>query len=467
MRYLVVEDDPNFLPVIELALTRSRVASIPTVARSASSGLTAIANEDCDLAICDLRLPSTDGNLDMDVAHGVSLVNAIRVQSPGTKTVVFSAFGREIIEREIMPLALHDDPFGSGPEPMVDYVDKGDIQRWVDAVEHAEDQLNVTDGLPITCADHLLRHEERLLRLYARRAGASEVTAVGLSGLSSSRTLSVEAFLGRDLVARGVLKVDRLDHVRDERTRYQEGVARLLPADAYASLIDTLSAGAGRFGATAYAVADGYVQLFELLPGQSIAAAEVVTKLRVRLTPWTASGGSRQVTLGEIRQRFVTEDQLDSVRSSIPGGLDVASLETTPITVHECFVHGDMHAGNILVAPSGAPMLIDYGRTGSGVASLDAVQLELSLQFHPLGREALPDLPDLATFDWCARSASVAASQVPEFVDACREWAESVQASPEEPLAVAYALAIRQLRFEVESHDAALAVLDSVATRLS
>ena len=112
-------------------------------------------------------------------------------------------------------------------------------------------------------------------------------------------------------------------------------------------------------------------------------------------------------------------------------------------------------------------MLIDYVQAGVGVAALDPVQLELSLQFHPLGRRVVPALPDIETLDWCSRESCVERNPAPEFVEACRDWAEDVQASPEESWAVAYALALRELRFEAEGHGVALAVLRSVVARLS
>jgi hypothetical protein len=77
-----------------------------------------------------------------------------------------------------------------------------------------------------------------------------------------------------------VLKIDRLDRVREEESRYQGTVARLLPAGSFAPLVDTLGTGAGRFGATAYALAEGYAQLFDLFPGGSVVAAEALAQLR-------------------------------------------------------------------------------------------------------------------------------------------------------------------------------------------
>lgn len=93
-------------------------------------------------------------------------------------------------------------------------------------------------------------------------------------------------------------------------------------------------------------------------------------------------------------------------------------------------------------------MVIDYPDTGGAFASLDPIALELSTIFHK-------DAPDRAGWpteaqagQWTDLDAFCMGSAYELFIRACRAWAESVAASPQEVLAVAYSYALRQLKYD-------------------
>jgi hypothetical protein len=94
-------------------------------------------------------------------------------------------------------------------------------------------------------------------------------------------------------------------------------------------------------------------------------------------------------------------------------------------------------------------MLIDFGDAGSTVAATDPVTLELSTIFH-LQRSTLPaGWPTEARMThWVAVDQYVEGCAFAPFIRACRAWANAEAGSPDEVVAVAYAYALRQLKYD-------------------
>ena len=94
-------------------------------------------------------------------------------------------------------------------------------------------------------------------------------------------------------------------------------------------------------------------------------------------------------------------------------------------------------------------MVIDFGDAGPAIGSLDPVTLELSTIFHaehtrlPTG---WPTEADMAL--WATPEAFAERCPFGPFILGCREWALAVAASPEELVAMAYAYAMRQLKYD-------------------
>ena len=63
---------------------------IEVVAAKSRTAAEALIGDDYQLAVCDLQIPSHDGSLDADAAHGVSILEQLRSQQPDVPVIVFS-----------------------------------------------------------------------------------------------------------------------------------------------------------------------------------------------------------------------------------------------------------------------------------------------------------------------------------------------------------------------------------------
>ena len=93
-------------------------------------------------------------------------------------------------------------------------------------------------------------------------------------------------------------------------------------------------------------------------------------------------------------------------------------------------------------------MLIDFAEAGPSFASIDPVTLELSTIFHS-ENEALPAgwPTEVSIGQWVTPEPYMDGCAFTPFICACREWALAEAASPDEVVAVAYAYALRQLKY--------------------
>jgi hypothetical protein len=93
--------------------------------------------------------------------------------------------------------------------------------------------------------------------------------------------------------------------------------------------------------------------------------------------------------------------------------------------------------------------LIDFGDAGHPFASVDPVTLELSTIFHLQAARLPPGWPSEALLgQWGTLDAYAADCAFPDFIRACCQWALAVAGSPQEVSAVAYAYALRQLKYD-------------------
>ncbi|WP_165421373.1 Ku protein [Bradyrhizobium sp. Leo170] len=129
-------------------------------------------------------------------------------------------------------------------------------------------------------------------------------------------------------------------------------------------------------------------------------------------------------------------------------GIDIQTVEARQIVAARCCQHGDLHCANIVFDQRGGAMLIDFGDAGLSFASVDPVTLELSTIFHLQAARLPQGWPSEALLgQWGTLDAYIAGCAFPAFIQACREWALAVAGSPQEVWAVAYAYALRQLKY--------------------
>jgi hypothetical protein len=287
-------------------------------------------------------------------------------------------------------------------------------------------------------------------------------------GLSAARVIRVEVVDEHgSVVSRAVAKLASLSRATTEASQFRQYVLPQLGSGAFAHLIDEVRAGACRTGGLFYwfASGDGEEQayelpLFALLPSEEQLAVRAIEGLKAKLRPWVAAAHQTAVRIGEVRQLLVTDSEMLEIRSELAFDLD--ALEERTIYVNQGPEHGDLHGLNVLVRADGDAVIIDFASTISAPVALDPVTLELSLLFHPDSPIRVGGWPSLEQArKWASQAAYCEGSPVMDFIAECRSWAHDRAASDVEIFAVAYAYALRQLKFEGTDHDRAVAIAAS------
>ncbi len=276
-----------------------------------------------------------------------------------------------------------------------------------------------------------------------RLADTAEATVcfepIEREGMSSALTVKASVRLGTDVAgnpvngSQCVLKVGPLDDIEEEVRRYHRFVkfgVRL--AERVEMLADTLQDG---FGAVAYSFAGGVFgedlltldELFRSDAGWALAEKSIYTLLKPSNRNWYGVECEEEPprvfasdekfeesyeflhnSLSNLKGQFrehgyalkeATDDE-DGYFEFFGGKLTIPTMRirgTDPITPSrpQCFVHGDMHGGNVMVelGSNGGDdgfgnrqlalrrvCLIDYRRSGMGPRPIDAVALQASLR---------------------------------------------------------------------------------------
>lgn len=471
IRLLLVEDEPEVTELI-LDAARSRGVEIdPVVVTNRDDALVvAISDEFFDLAICDLRIPSTSGSLDEDPVFGQDIYETLRESKPGMPICVHSGYADEdFLERLVMD-QREGDPYGSGrPGPMVRAIRKIKMTDLVNELERVGLELSALEQLEISTQGvdlGLTAEEDRLLRLATRRLGGTtgKVNELG-QGMSGSRVVllrAIDGFGGQ--AAQCVLKIGSRVELEEEAYRYDAHVPAALRATGFAPVFAAFRDGSGGLVGLAYTMAMADPRsLAAVLMEDVVAASAAVVRLQELEQGWMDGSHTEQLSVDEICNVLSVGNDLLGMISETDEQL-AGRLRTRPVQVRRAVQHGDLHVGNALLGQHGDPVLIDYGRTGQKLAAYDPVTLELSLCFHPDGRAAAgvwPTVEQASNFDDLERY--LEDCPVAGFIRVCRAWAFAVANGDREVLACMLAYAARQLRFDDTDHDLALAYVHRAA----
>ena len=461
MRVLFIEDEEKTVKEIS-SLLEERCAAEMSVARSRDMALKLIdTDSDFDLIVCDLRIPTTDGGLDVSEDHGLRVYDAARQRCPGTPCIFFSGFVSLDNIGSRLAAGPPVDLFGTGELwPLVDVKPKREQPEFLELATVLAAELSYVDTLEIDYLSDLAisRYELRPLRVYARRLSGTRIVASTLGGLSGARVLQCEVFDdSSSSVGVVVAKVHVISDIVDEIDRYGRYVAAALGIGAFAPLAGEVLHGCGQYGAVFYTLAaDGYDDLFELSTACTTEAATAIGRLKDALSGWERGGEPSVVSIGELRSARVSDSELAYFADEL-NSFGRQEVEDVYLSVTPAVQHGDLHGRNVLVDVEGRPVIIDYGDLGLASAVLDPVTLELSLLFH----SEHPDLDGWPTLeqagDWFDLENYVQGSPVGEVVVACREWAMS--AGPKLELAAfVYIHAVRQLKYSDTDKGLALAI---------
>lgn len=466
MRILVVEDDPDYLKVLRHALTQIGDVEIEA-ARSRDSARTILENAVFDVVLCDLKIPTEDDGLDKEIEHGIAVVTRARSVLPGTLVLVHSAHTHKEMIRNHLREAPRKDLTGRGQEEsLVDFIDKGNLPECVERIGQYKEQIEELSEIAVgTGVAHieLSEHEGRLLRIFARRQEGSVVRVSELGGgMSAARVFGIQVRGSQgEMQGLAVAKVADLQKIQNEEDNYREFVAPLLRNRTYATLIDRVKGGAGHLGALFYGISEGSTSLLSVLNDSPERVYDILGYLQEELARWHEERPTDHVQISRIRQRVVSDDDMARLADSHLGGIDWQNFESQEIQFRRVIQHGDLHGENILVE-EGRPLLIDFGEIHSGVASLDPLTLELSLLFHPEGREISGSWPSAENAEtWHRLDEYISGCPVENFVRACREWAFDVQENDRAIYANLYVHAVRQLQYSDTDNELAVGLVRS------
>ncbi|MCK3775233.1 phosphotransferase [Ensifer sesbaniae] len=441
--------------------------------KSRNSAEVVLREEDFDLIIIDRRIPSADGALDDSPEHGFRVFQVARELCEGTP--VWFLTGTEDPDFPVEINNNHgrrDDIHGAeNPEPLCMVFWKRQLDDVLKhAREFAEQQARLSAiGVINAGAINLSRAEIKNLRIFGRRYGAAaiEVQALG-GGLSAARVVKVIARNAAGAVVHtSVAKIGDLEAVRDEHRRYTAEITKL-QAGGFPPLSIKIDAGSGAVGGVYYSIVGTSVSsLFDKIAAADADVGQVPSAIQQIQQPWHLGRTAEQVTVGDIRRRFLVDTKIPDIEAELQD-IDRTAVEKVVVTAARCSQHNDMHALNILFDDNARAMVIDFNDAGRSFAAADPVTLELSLIFHKdhaaLGT-AWPTVDQIRR--WADLEEYVQGCAFADFIRGCRGWAHDVAGSPQEVIAIAYAYGLRQLKYPDTRKDLARSLIMGAISSLT
>ena len=461
MRVLLVEDEEALTRQIQ-ELLETECQAIVEVACSRDSALQVLERgEDLDLIVCDLRIPTQDGSLDVAEEHGLRVHDAARDMNSGTFSRFYSGYAHLDNIGERLASGDSKDVFGTGELwPLVHCFSKSQQPEFIDWARRLSTIVKKVDQMAITQSGvtFISNFEARTLRIYATRLGGSQIHASLLGGLSGATVLRVQIFNESSAsVGLVVARVDHINSIKEELDRYDMYVASVLPVGTFAPLAGKILHGCGRFGAAFYSLAsNGYADLFELSVTNATTAQGALQQLHSSHRDWRGNRSTRDQSVRSLRTAHISDELFDPWIKELDVEL-VEETEAINIPLVHSIQHGDLHGLNVLVDGEGRPLIIDYGTLGQHPAALDLVTLELSFIFH----EEHPELGGWPSVEqascWFDPHRYADGSPISPIVHSCRRCALSI-VTRQELAAVVYAHATRQLKYADTNKSLAVAI---------
>ncbi|MGZ2421233.1 phosphotransferase [Rhizobium laguerreae] len=462
---LIVEDDEDYITELTAIFRGLAAPSRLTIARSREEARELLDSSFYDFAILDLKIPTGDGTLDLDSSYGKFIFHHARKVTPGTKLLVLTSSPSDDFIADLLTQKHDADIWGEGANvDTVEFLRKIDIDRAPEMIRKVVDAIHGLDGVELDMRSiNLSTGEDRLVRIFAKRFGAMRcaVSKIG-AGRSGAKTLRLQLFDGggapfRDVVA----KLGSQQSMRDENGRYETNIV-LLSGAVTPRKMTMLEFGAGPTAGLFYQLAQGHDEsMFGAIAKHDDVAANAVAATASALADWSSGKAQTRRTVAEIRACWVSDETAQTLQATYGLGW-AAEFERKSLQARWCWVHGDLHGENILVAEDANIMIIDYGDIAMSAASYDPVSLELSavLQKNDTISSAWPN--QATCHQWHDLDAYLGNCPIPGFIRACREWSTTVAAGRREIAASAYTYLLRQLKYSDTDKERILALLEGV-----
>ena len=470
MRVLLIEDEDDTSSQIQELLETECRASVEIVCSRDSALRTLEQNENLDLIICDLRIPTQDGSLDVAEEHGLRVYDAARDKHPGTFSRFFSGYARLENIGDRLASGPSVDVFGTGQTwAIVDVFAKSkqpEFVKWATELSNALERLSKID-INESARDTTSEYEARPLRIYAERLDGTRIAASQLSGLSGAKVFKVDVFDDESTVVGSIVaRISEISLILREKGRYDRYVAPVMSIGTFAPLAGTVEHGCGRIGAVFYSfAANGFSDLFELAVANDVQAQDVIRQLRDSHERWRGMLTTTNVSIATLRSSHIRDEELAPWVSELCV-TRVEETEAMTIPLRYSIQHGDLHGLNVLVDAEGRPLMIDYETIGRHPVALDPVTLELSFVFHA----ERPELDGWPSIDqarhWFDLQEYTSDSPIGDVIGTCRQWALAA-ATRKQLAAVVYAHATRQLKYTDTSKPLVLAIAKAAMTALT
>lgn len=463
LRILIVEDEDRSLKDT-IAILESVVDDLQVVvALSRDDAITTLEQEDFDLIICDLRIPTTTNDLDVDETHGLAVHAAAQECCPGTPLIFLTAFATPRNIRQQLSTGMVADFYGREAAPLVQLAIKDDPTECADLVAEFVSGLLSLESCAVECDDPVDPLLVRATQVYAKRVNAVRAK-LSLSGGLSSAQVAQAIFHDRQGQTRSILiKLQGRKDALAEISNYNRNVPNKLQPGYFAPSVEPALHGLRKMAALYYTIANQHLSVFKVLAEDPARAARIVTAIEEAHQPWTTETRQEEILVADLRRQRVSDSIIMEHASALGPSFQVEDLV---VSMDRCTSHGDLHGENILVDSADRPTLIDYGDVGLANAALDPLTLELSLIFHTAGPARVTDWPTSAQLErWADLEVYIEDSPFTQFVSRCRSWALTI-AQPETVYATAYVHAVRQLKYGDVPPAHAIAVARSAADAL-
>lgn len=457
MNVLLIEDNKDLVDAIQDTLNDLDLAISLDCALSRDSAFSQLSANDYDLIICDLKIPTHDNALDLDVQHGMAVWDFINSEYPGMPTLVLSGFATLELSQEVIKGAKQDDLFGkNNPIPLHGLIQKKDLNDAIELIKEHAHEHRILDDIQITTPKNLqiIHPDEKILRICARRLDSIKISLKELpGGLSDSRTYQL-VLHDRKENLRGSLfaKIDNHMDINDEANRLRQYGVPMLDIGNYAPLADLVSSGGGKYAGLFFKLERGFDKsLFDMMENQPESLSAVVRNVSQIETPWKDAAYEETLSIKAIRESFLKDE---TVLHMLPESLDWKSFEQNSVRCRIGHQHGDLHPANILVNSLLKPILIDFSEAVAERPIItDPLLLEMAMLFHPAGRQFSNGWPTEENIsNWADIENYLVDCPLPSFIKACREWTMSEATDRQDIIAVAYAHTVRQLQYSVLDH---------------
>jgi len=466
VKILLVEDEDRSvrqtLETIDIAAPGATVM----VVGSKETALAAFGKDGFDLIVCDLRIPPSENSADIDERHGIAVQAAAQHDCPGTPIILLTAFATTRNTRGPLSNGGIASLFGLEHYPMVQLVEKGDSDELESLIRELYNALcDVNSFCSLDAGDMGDEMFLRAARIYAKRIHMSAGTVHTISGGLSKAPLGRVSFSSPDSGhAEIFMKIVPFESAEEETASFQRYVPNRLQTGYFAPSITPIEAGLRGHATLISSLANGCKSLFELLLTDPAKAAETVKTLREVTKPWEHATEPSEVNLAELRMRRLGDEELRELGVTLTDFIESESL-AIPMKSRVC--HGDLHGENVLVAPDGRPILIDFGDLGPNVAPLDPITLELSIVFHKDGPARTSDWTKSVDWkNWADIDAFAQNSPFESFIRECRDWAMELD-TPESVYGTAYAHSVRQFKYPDVDKDIVRGIASSAYTAIS